>query len=57
MLEDGIPVIDLGSDCESNNNSCDCGNCGSCGCEDNVVEFGYDDTFVESTDDDNVIEF
>lgn len=61
MLDDGIPVVDLDSDSdgESNkdhNNGC---NCGDCGCEDNVVEFGYThlDTSEDSTDEDNVVEF
>lgn len=61
MLRDGIPVIDL----ESGNtptpdtnpdSSCDCG------CEDNVVEFGYSSSDAEqpkdeSSDEDNVVEF
>lgn len=61
MLDDGVPVVDLDSnfsDDESNNdnkheNGCDCG------CEDNVVEFGYSDVNIpeESTDNDNVVEF
>lgn len=64
MLDDGIPVVDLdsnsddsgeGSD-DNNNDGC---NCGDCGCEDNVVEFGYSDSgsFIEPTDDSNVVEF
>lgn len=67
MLNDGIPVVDLdsssgdSSDNNDNNNGNDdngC-NCGDCECEDNVVEFGYsdNDSFGESTDDDNVVEF
>ena len=72
MLDDGIPVVDLdsnsgnnsdnnsgddtGKDNEDNKHDCDCNH--SCDCEDNVVEFGYDDSFAESTDDeDNVVEF
>lgn len=61
MLDDGIPVVDLDSNSgedsgTDNNDNC---NCGDCGCEDNVVEFGYSDTgsFGESTNDDNVVEF
>jgi hypothetical protein len=60
MLDDGIPVVDLDSvsgDTE-HDNGC---NCGNCGCEDNVVEFGYSSDNIdepeESTDDDNVVEF
>lgn len=58
MLDDGVPVVDLDSNSDNesdnddkHNNGCDCG------CEDNVVEFGYSDTIVESTEDDNVVEF
>lgn len=59
MLDDGVPVVDLDSNTsdsnnESNNkheNGC------NCGCEDNVVEFGYSDTITESTEEDNVVEF
>lgn len=61
MLDDGIPVVDLdsvsGGDTD-HNNGCDCGDCG---CEDNVVEFGYSssdtDEPEESEDDDNVVLF
>lgn len=53
MIDDGIPVIDLDSSDGNNNDGCDCG------CEDNVVEFGYsnNDSFVESDYDSNVVEF
>lgn len=60
MLDDGVPVVDLDgsssgdeSDTDTENkNGCDCG------CEDNVVEFGSSsDVIVESTDNDNVVEF
>lgn len=41
MLDDGIPVVDLGAasndDEGKDNNDCDCNN--DCNCEDNVVEF------------------
>lgn len=55
MLDDGVPVVDLdnGSEEEPDNkheNNCDCG------CEDNVVEFGYTEVSNNPTDDD-VIEF
>lgn len=54
MLEDGIPVVDLGSGSDDNDDGCDCG----CDCEDNVVEFG-DIVAPEKPeeDDDNVVEF
>lgn len=59
MLDDGIPVVDLdsnnSSDNNENKNNCDCNH--DCNCEDNVVEFGYNDSFTESTDDNNVVEF
>lgn len=64
MLDDGVPVVDLDSENSNNNsnndnnenkNDCDCNH--DCGCEDNVVEFEDDDSFMESTDDDNVVEF
>lgn len=61
MLDDGVPVVDLDSDSDGesdkdHNNGC---NCGDCGCENNVVEFGYTypDTSEGSTDEDNVVEF
>ena len=59
MIDDGIPVVDMdsisGDSNTGNNNDC------SCGCADNVVEFGYSsgnegDT-TTPTDDDNVVEF
>lgn len=58
MLDDGIPVVDFGSnlndDSDDDNNHNDGCNCG---CEDNVVEFGDSDTVVETTEEDNVVEF
>lgn len=62
ILDDGIPVVDLDSDSENNSDSdtntdhkdgCDCG------CEDNVIEFGYGESTTpeESTEDNNVVEF
>ena len=54
MIDDGIPVVDLDSNGESddnNNNNCDCG------CEDNVVEFGDSDFIEKPTEDDNIVEF
>ena len=67
ILDDGIPVVDFGSGSPSapdanpnpdHGNGC---NCGSCGCEDNVVEFGYDDSNQDATpeedDDGNVVLF
>lgn len=60
IMDDGIPVVDLDSNGESNTDStkpedgCDCG----CEHEDNVVEFGdSEDSIVEKPDDDNVVEF
>lgn len=59
MLDDGIPVVDLDSDNSSdeneNKNNCDCNH--DCDCENDVVEFGYSDSFIESIDNDNVVEF
>ena len=54
IMDDGIPVVDLDSNDETNNNNkeCDCG----CEHEDNVVEFD-DVEFVEKLEDDNVVEF
>lgn len=57
MLDDGIPVVELGASSGNNqkpdhNDSCDCG------CEDNVVEFG--DIIAQETsdtDENNVTEF
>ena len=57
MLDDGIPVVELGSNSSNkpntdHNNGCDCG------CEDNVVEFGdYSDTDNNIEDESNVVEF
>lgn len=57
MLDEGIPVVDLGgSGNESDNgqdNNCDCG----CDHEDNVVEFEDIVAPDQSKDDDNVVEF
>lgn len=68
MIDDGIPVIDLdnvsadGSENPDNNQEHENG-C-NCGCEDNVVEFGYDEKenegdveTIKPSDDDNVVEF
>lgn len=63
MLDDGIPVVDLdssdntedSSDSNNGSNSNHHGDC-NCGCEDNVVEFGYSDNET-ITDDNNVVEF
>ena len=63
MIEDGIPVVNLDSEYENGSddsgdsdnkdeNKCDCG----CDCEDNVVEFGDVQNYVEK-DNDNVVEF
>lgn len=58
MIDDGIPVVDLDSNGESNTDStkpegdCDCG----CEHEDNVVEFD-DSDIIEKLEDDNVVEF
>ena len=58
MLEDGVPVVDLGSNSgdNTNNNGCDCGDCE---CENNVVEFGYSENNPSNPtiDDSNVVEF
>lgn len=59
MIDDGIPVVDLDSNGDSDSNTepedgCDCG----CEHEDNVVEFGdLEDSIVEKLEDDNVVEF
>lgn len=61
MLDDGIPVVDLGSGSGSDadhDNNCDCG----CDCENNVVEFGYSSSVVpekpkEDEEESNVVEF
>lgn len=61
MLEDGIPVVDLGSGSDNDSNA-DHNNGCNCGCEDNVVEFDYSSSNVETPkdpedDEDNVVEF
>lgn len=61
LLDDGIPVVELGSSSGNDpnpnpdhNNGCDCG----CDCEDNVVEFAdYPEINDNIEDDDNVVEF
>jgi hypothetical protein len=59
FIDDGIPVVDLDSNGDSDSNtkpegSCDCG----CEHEDNVVEFGdLENNIVEKLEDDNVVEF
>lgn len=59
MIDEGIPVVDLnsgssnGSSGSNDNNGC---NCGDCGCEDNVVEFG-DIICEKPNEDDGVVEF
>lgn len=55
MLDDGIPVVDLGStsgEAPENNNNNGC----NCGCEDNVVEFG-DIVATKPDEENNVVEF
>lgn len=69
FVDDGIPVVEFGngdseSDPDSDSNTDHGEGCG-CGCEDNVVEFGYDDTgnsgsgttTPEEDDESNVVEF
>lgn len=58
MLDDGIPVVELGSSSGGGSNIDNNGGC-DCGCEDNVVEFGdYKDNTDNNVDsDDNVVEF
>jgi len=57
MIDDGIPVVDLDSDTGEvvlPEDKCDCG------CEDNVVEFGYSEIIkdpISSEDENNVVEF
>jgi hypothetical protein len=52
-------VVDLdfdnSSDENENKNNCDCNH--DCDCENDVVEFGYSGSFIESVDNDNVVEF
>lgn len=61
MVDDGIPVIEFdgtpGSGSNNNNTDHEDG-CG-CGCEDNVVEFGDEESTTpsEEEDDSNVVEF
>ena len=63
MLDDGIPVVDLdGSSSSTAPDSGDHDDGCNCGCEDNVVEFGYsssgtDKPVVPEEDEDNVVEF
>ena len=56
MLDDGIPVIDFDSPSGSDTDKDHEDGC-SCGCEDNVVEFGDSDSEAPSKDDSNVVEF
>lgn len=57
MLNDGVPVVELGSNSGDNSNPDHNDGC-DCGCEDNVVEFGdYPETEDNIEDDDNVVEF
>lgn len=59
MLDDGIPVVDLDSNSGSGEDTDHNDGC-NCGCEDNVVEFGYDNnagTSETPEDENNVVEF
>ncbi len=59
MLDDGIPVVDLNSN-SGNDSDIDHDDGCDCGCEDNVVEFGYSSSETEpdnTIDDNNVVEF
>lgn len=57
LLDDGIPVVELGASSGSNQNPDHNDGC-DCGCEDNVVEFGdYPEIDDDIEDDDNVVEF
>lgn len=56
ILDDGIPVIDFDSPSGSDTDKDHEDGC-SCGCEDNVVEFGDSDSETPSEDDSNVVEF
>lgn len=57
LLDDGIPVVELGASSGSNQNPDHNDGC-DCGCEDNVVEFGdYPEIDDNIEDDDNVVEF
>ena len=61
MMDDGIPVVDLDSNSDSNTkpeSGCNCNH--DCNCEDNVVEFGYTpntDSTEKPSEDDGVVEF
>lgn len=62
MLNDGMPVVDLdGSSSDGPNGDTNHNDGCNCGCEDNVVEFGYgpngNEIPKEPEDEDNVIEF
>lgn len=58
MLDDGIPVVDLNSSLDSDDNiNIENGDGCDCGCEDNVVEFGDVNSTVEPNEDNNVVEF
>lgn len=52
MLDDGIPVVELSNNLNTDNDDgCDCG------CEDNVVEFGDADIDEKPNEEDNVVQF
>lgn len=58
MLDDGIPVIELGFNSDDNSGSNSGNNSGcDCGCEDNVVEFGYSNIVEKPKEENNVVEF
>lgn len=57
MLDEGIPVVELGASSGGNQNPDHNDGC-DCGCEDNVVEFGdYPEAENSIKEDDNVVEF
>lgn len=57
MLDEGIPVVELGVSSGGNQNPDHNDGC-DCGCEDNVVEFGdYPEVEDSIKEDDNVVEF
>lgn len=57
LLDDGIPVVELGASSGNNQNPDHNDGC-DCGCEDNVVEFGdYPEIDDNIEDDDNVVLF
>lgn len=57
MLDEGIPVVELGASSGGNQNPDHNDGC-DCGCEDNVVEFGdYPEVEDNIKEDDNVVEF